>query len=546
MEGDFEAHSSLAVASLDRQYGILDLTGRAAPNARDAPPRAAPPRAAPPRAAPPRAALPPGQPIWAWTARSWRAASQGGHAVDRDRRPPHHHHMRDSTASTPAPPDATATAPGAADPAPVDADAGAMTHPPAGVRPPLPPEAARRVEELTFLAEVAHLAASARTWDELMDTVIDRARAAAHAQVCSLYLTDRDLSGITLAATNGLDQEAVGIARLEIGQGITGLAAQQRRAVTSPDVHEDPRFAWIRGVDQARFTSMCSVPLIWDDAVVGVLNVQTVERREFSPADLGFLEALAGLLAGLVEKSRLHREAAAQLESLRAIDEARANLVAVVTHALRTPLAVVRAYVELLGGRIQASEQPDAATWEHEALAQVDRIDQTVDSILDSLRIFPTATPELGSLDLVAVVAETTRELRPIMRRHTLGTTFTDTPLHARASGDLLKRLLGYLLENASKYAPAGGAVDIYGWREGDRAYLAVTDDGPGIPPEWRERIFEPFVRLDDSPRGAGIGLFAARHLARSMGGDLAVAAREPSGSQFVLDLELVRTAPGP
>ena len=104
----------------------------------------------------------------------------------------------------------------------------------------------------------------------------------------------------------------------------------------------------------------------------------------------------------------------------------------------------------------------------------------------------------------------------------------------------MLHRLLGYLLENAAKYAPSSGRIDIYGWREGDRARLAITDDGPGIPEPWRERIFEPFVRLEDSPRGAGIGLFAARHLARSMGGELAVEPREPYGSQFVLELAFV------
>ena len=74
------------------------------------------------------------------------------------------------------------------------------------------------LDEISFLAEVAHLAATARTWDELMGTVIDRAKAAARADVCSLYLTDRDGSGLTLAATNGLDHEAVGVARLEMGQ----------------------------------------------------------------------------------------------------------------------------------------------------------------------------------------------------------------------------------------------------------------------------------------------------------------------------------------
>ena len=384
------------------------------------------------------------------------------------------------------------------------------------------------------------MAATARTWEDLMGTVVDRAKAASRADVCSLYLVDRDASGLTLAATNGLDDHAVGVARVEMGQGITGIAAQTKQTVTSPDVHHDTRFAWIRGVDQARFTSMCSVPLVWEEQVIGVLNVQTIEPWEFTAAGISFLEALAGLLAGMVEKSRLQAEAEAQVEQLRAIDEARANLVAVVTHALRTPLAVVRAYVELLGAEARISGSVPAADWEREALTQVDRIDETVDSILDSLRVLPSHSTELVPTDLTAVTKDTIRDLRPMLRTHTLGVHLRDEPLTALATREKLERLLGYLLENASKYAPANGAIDIYGWREGEHAYLAVTDDGPGIPAAWRERIFEPFVRLDDSPRGAGIGLFAARHLARSMGGQLTVEPRAPYGSQFVLRLGFV------
>ncbi|MBA2569954.1 MAG: GAF domain-containing protein [Chloroflexi bacterium] len=397
----------------------------------------------------------------------------------------------------------------------------------------------RRLDELTFVARVARLAASTRTWDELMVTVVDRARDAAEADVCSLYLTDRDGTGVTLAATNGLAREWIGRARLRLGQGITGIVAETRVPIVSDDIRQDPRFAWITGLDQPH-TSMCSVPLVWNDQVIGVLNVQTIRKRHFRRGDVRFLETLAALLAGIVEKGRLQREAEAQIESLRAIDEARANLVAVVTHSLRTPLAVVRAYVELLGGRAQAGEQPDAQEWERQALQQVDRLDQAVDSVLESLRVFPSGAIELGPVDLTAVVEETTRELAPLFRRHRLATDFVERPLRARGSSELIRRLLGYLLENASKYAPVNGRIDLYGWRVADRAYLAITDDGPGIPEEWRERIFEPFVRLDDSPRGAGIGLFAARRLARAMGGDLRVDERLPRGTQFVLELEAI------
>jgi signal transduction histidine kinase len=395
----------------------------------------------------------------------------------------------------------------------------------------------RRLEELEFLAEVARLVGSARTWEELMGTIIDRATVASDADVCSLYLMDRDGSGVTLAATNGLDPDQVGQARLPVGVGITGRVAQTRRPMTSLNVQRDRRFHWIRNVDQPRFTSMCSVPLVWNDQVVGVLNVQTVRRRRFTPSDVSFLETLAALLAGTVERNRLQREAEAQIESMRAIDEARAHLVAVVTHALRTPLAVVRAYVELLGGAAGESGEADAAEWERLALEQVERLDQTVDSILGSLRVLRPETSVAAPLDVCLIVDETARELTPLFRRHRLATDFLERPLMALAADDALRRLLGYLLENAAKYAPQDGTIDIYGWRSGASVSLAITDDGPGIPAEWRERIFEPFVRLDESPRGAGIGLFAARHLARSMGGELRAEQRQPRGSQFVLEL---------
>src|SRR3954465_14107812 len=99
----------------------------------------------------------------------------------------------------------------------------------------------RRLEEPEFLAEVARLIGSARTWDELMGTIVDRATAAAQAEVCSLYLLDRDGAAVTLAATNGLDPEQIGVARLPLGTGITGTVAKTRKPATSVNVHKDSR-----------------------------------------------------------------------------------------------------------------------------------------------------------------------------------------------------------------------------------------------------------------------------------------------------------------
>src|SRR6187401_2087722 len=143
-----------------------------------------------------------------------------------------------------------------------------------------PPHADDQLEQLLFLHEVARLATTARTWDELLETVVDRTRDVLHADVSSLYLLDRDGAYLTLAATNGLDRFQIGRARVPFGEGVTGRVAADRRPLVIPDVKADARFLWVRGIDQRRFVaSMLSVPLSWHDQTVGVLNVQTERIR---------------------------------------------------------------------------------------------------------------------------------------------------------------------------------------------------------------------------------------------------------------------------
>jgi signal transduction protein with GAF and PtsI domain len=184
--------------------------------------------------------------------------------------------------------------------------------------------------ELRLLHEFLRLATTARTWEELLETVVDGTRDALRADVTSLYLLDRDGLNLRLAATNGLDSYQIGRAIVPFGEGITGRVAAMRQPIATPDVREDDRFLWVRGIDQRRFVhSMLSVPLTWRDQVVGVLNVQTETHREFGDADVAQLSAIADLLAGILEKGRLQAEAEAHVKAERAAKyeaEARAKI----------------------------------------------------------------------------------------------------------------------------------------------------------------------------------------------------------------------------
>ena len=391
--------------------------------------------------------------------------------------------------------------------------------------------------ELAALREIVRLGTSAPTWDELMQLIVDRSTVAMAAEVCSLYLVDRDGAGLTLAATNGVDREHIGVARLQIGQGITGIAARDREPVVSSDLANDPRCAWIRGVDHERFTSILAVPLEVRDHVVGVLNVKTVARRAFAADDVGRLAMIAEMLAGVVERRRLHLETEAQLDALRSVDQARAELIAVVTHQLRTPLAVMRAYLDLLAEAADAPNSPEVAGWHTAATGEVLRLDELVNAILDTVRADRLLAVERRPFVVGPVIDEVLTRLAPLLRGHRLERYAQETP---SALGDpaRLAQVLELLLENAAKYAPSGATIVVADWSADDHVHVCVGDDGPGIPSDERETVFEPFVRLrEDGTPGAGVGLFAARRLVGAMGGRLWIEDRPGGGSQFVAAL---------
>lgn len=406
----------------------------------------------------------------------------------------------------------------------------------------------QRLRELAFLNEIAQLATQARDWDELMRAIVDGTTVALGVEVCSFYLADRDGRRLTLAATNGLDRTQVGRVSLAFGQGITGRVAESRQPIAVVDVTVEPRFSWVRGFDIEGLAAMLSVPLIWHDRVVGVLNVQTRERRSFRQDEIDLLQTIGALLAGIVEKGRLQAEVEGRLAELTALDAARSDLMSVVTHELRTPLAVVRAYLELLADAAAAAGSADenhaggraaVADWRDAALDQVSRLDHLVDSILASVRGEGLTGLSRVPFDAVAAVDETVDTLRLLLRPHPIRWTRPAEPLTAIGDAARFRQVLEQLLENESKYAPLDTGVSIGVWRVEDSIRTYVTDDGPGVPIEEWESVFEPFVRIGGrrGSRGSGIGLFAARRLMDAMGGRVWLEPNGFGGSRFVVEL---------
>src|SRR5712692_9450725 len=171
--------------------------------------------------------------------------------------------------------------------------------------------------ELNFLVRLAQAAASTQRPDELLELIIREATSATGTDVCSLYLLTPRGGELLLTATNGLNEDMVGKVVMPLGEGITGWVAETRRPAVVADVSKEPHWKWVPGLDEDRFHSMLSVPIESGPRLVGVLNVQSTEQRDFDSGDIDFLRAIAAQVAGILERSELQRRMEVQLGEIQ-------------------------------------------------------------------------------------------------------------------------------------------------------------------------------------------------------------------------------------
>jgi len=223
----------------------------------------------------------------------------------------------------------------------------------------------------------------------------------------------------------------------------------------------------------------------------------------------------------------------------RGVDDQQ-RLIADASHELRTPLAAMRAELDV---SLRADELDAAA---RDVLLstrdEVDRLARTVDGLLTLARADRRSlTLARAPLDLAGVAAETVERLVPIARERDVALTTRLAPAPAAGDAGWLGRAVANLLDNAIAVSPPGATVAVTTARAGDEVRLTVCDEGPGIPPDARERVFDRFYRLDGSRAratgGAGIGLSIVREIAHGHGGRVWAEPAATGGSRFVLVL---------
>ncbi len=234
-------------------------------------------------------------------------------------------------------------------------------------------------------------------------------------------------------------------------------------------------------------------------------------------------------------------------EMLRSLDGARAEregamqrqreFVADASHELRTPLTSVLANLELLQVSLAGTGQAEDREVVDSALRSSRRMNRLVGDLLLLARADAGRLDAHRRCDLAEIAGEAATEAAPLMGERQL-VVDNDLPLRVEGSPDELHRLVLNLLDNAAHHTPPGSRVELTLRAEGDDAVVAVADDGPGIPAESREQIFDRFVRgvgpADTAPgTGTGLGLAIVSAVASSHGGSVEVTESKAGGALF-------------
>lgn len=271
------------------------------------------------------------------------------------------------------------------------------------------------------------------------------------------------------------------------------------------------------------------------DMPVGDNMALALSGRVLPAEDRRVLGAFAAQAAVVLDRQRLVGEAE-QARRLAEGNRIRTALLAAVSHDLRTPLASIKAAVSSL--------RSDDVSWSDEDEAELlegiedgaDRLDHLVGNLLDMSRLQTgTVTPLIREIDLDEVVPMALGGVP----EGSVDLDIPETLPMVAVDPGLLERVVANIVENAVKYNPGQEPVAVAASALGGRVELRVVDRGRGVPDEAKERIFEPFQRYGDAPRGAGVGLGLAvsRGFAEAMGGTLDAEDTPGGGLTMVLTL---------
>jgi PAS domain S-box-containing protein len=398
-------------------------------------------------------------------------------------------------------------------------------------------ERGRLLERESALFQIAQALLRETELEHVVAASISESSRILGADAVELWLADPVRRELTLFAHRNVSAESVETtSRLSYDAPFfSARAARTRETQVVPDLWSSDAPARSREIAQRdNLRSVIALPLLRRGRLVGVVSHFYRRARTYEAREIDFARTIAGLYAIAIENARLFNEVR---DALRLREE----FMATAAHELKTPITIIRGWTETL---LRLRQQDSL---ERQALNSINlqgkRITHLVEDLLAVVRLRPAGAALVRErFDLNAVAAETAgraiTEPRFTLRLDQNG------PLPVSADRELVDEVILHLLDNAMRYSPSGGLIELITRRSGDEAIVTVRDHGYGISPERQPHVFEPFYETIPSGKPGylglvSLGLYLSKQVIDAHGGRIWLTSVLGEGSEFSFSLPI-------
>jgi PAS domain S-box-containing protein len=402
-------------------------------------------------------------------------------------------------------------------------------------------ERRRNEQNLRILQSVTETALAHLALDDVLQSVLDTIVEALEIDTAVILLATEDGQTLAARAAHGLEEEVELGVRIPMGQGFAGRVASEGRAIVIDDIKHSQVINPI--LREKGLQSLVGVPLRARAKLIGVLHVGSYRPNRFQPHDVELVSLIADRIAIAIENAELFEAARAARQDADAAESAvrmRDEFLSVAAHELKTPLTAAKTAAQLLGRTFRGGQlSPTQAKALDTVEKQIGKLSRLATQLLDTVRLESGRIEfEFEDVDVSALLRDAIEQARTTTDRHT----FTlDAPdgLRVRADALRLEQVFTNLLDNAVKFSPSGGAIEVSAIAATTTATITVRDHGIGVPREHRARVFDQFFQAHPNRSGLGLGLYISRTIVERHGGTMYAEQPPGAGTRFVISLPL-------